>query len=324
MATFPSVTPLPDGSLLASYRVGTSKDSDDETVELRRSTDGGRTWDDPVQPFSTDIGSRRGSLKLVYLTSLGAGRLVAAAMWVDREAYPGKPLFNEETEGCLPMKILLAESANAGQAWTPWRLVPIPEEIGPPSLTNPLMVLPSGRWALSIETNKTYLDSSQWNQRVVYLYSENQGRSWSQPVTVSQDPTARIFYWDQRAGVTGDGVVATFSWTYDRQTNSYLNIHRRLSRDEGRSWTPPEDLGITDQAAHPAILPDGQVLLSWVDRFKTQAIKARLAERVDAPFGEDSEVVLYQRPVSRRSDRHQRYGRDAGGHECLELRLALC
>ena len=46
-STFPALIPLADGSLLASYRVGSSKDSADGTVELRRSEDGGRSWSPP-------------------------------------------------------------------------------------------------------------------------------------------------------------------------------------------------------------------------------------------------------------------------------------
>ena len=56
VATFPGIAPLPDGDLLASYRVGSTKDSDDETIEIRRSSDEARSWRDAVQPFSSTLG----------------------------------------------------------------------------------------------------------------------------------------------------------------------------------------------------------------------------------------------------------------------------
>ncbi len=294
ISSFPSVTPLADGSLLATYRVGSTKDSDDETIELRRSDDSGRNWSDPTCPFESTIDGVRGSLKLVYITELGDEHLLAAAMWVDRQTYPGKPLFNDETEGCLPMKILVADSYDGGTSWSRWRVVPLPDDIGPPSLTNPVLCLASGHLAISIETNKNYEDSEQWFQRVVYVYSTDGGQSWNAPVTTCQDRTARIYNWDQRAGVCPDGRLVTFTWTYDSETNRYLNIQRRISSDEGATWSQPEDLGFTDQASHPAILPDGRVVLAWVDRFHTQSIRARLAATVDAPFFPESEIVLYQ------------------------------
>lgn len=294
LTTFATITTLTDGSLFASYRVGSKKDCDDETIELRRSRDGGKTWSEPTSPFIDTVDGRRGSLKVVYVTPLGGSHLLASSLWIDREAYPGKPLFNDQTEGCLPMELLVADSHDQGQTWTPWRIVAVPDDVGPPSLTSPVLKMPSGRLAVSIETNKNYDDASKWYQRVAYVYSDDNGQTWGAPVTVSQDPAARIFNWDQRAGVCPDGRVVTFSWTYDRETTNYLNVHRRLSSDEGATWTEPEDLGFTDQPSRPAILPDGRMVVAWVDRFRTQSIRARLAKQPDAPFPAETEVVLYE------------------------------
>src|SRR5579859_4641291 len=149
VGTFPAVTLLWDGTLIASYRVGSSKDSDDECLELRRSRDSGRTWSAPERPFSTVVDGIKGSLRVVYMTPLADYRLIACALWVDRETYPGRPLFNEQTEGCLPMAVLLAESCDFGRTWTGWRSVAVPPEIGPPSLTSPLIQLASGSLAIS-------------------------------------------------------------------------------------------------------------------------------------------------------------------------------
>ena len=293
-STFPAVVPLTGGSLLASYRVGSSKDSADGTVELRRSEDRGKSWGAPETPFATTLNGLDGSLRVGYITDLGNGHLLLAAAWVDRQTWPGQPLFNEETEGCLPMEVVLADSHDLGRTWSEWRAVPVPADVGPPSLTNPVLLLPSGRLALSVETNKTYEDRGPWLQRVVYLYSDDRGRTWGDPVTTCQDPAGRIFNWDQRAGVFPDGRLATFTWTYDRKTTRYLNIRRRFSTDEGAAWSAPEDLGFADQAAHPAILPDGRAVLAWVDRFGSRSIRARLATAADAPFNAATEVELYR------------------------------
>lgn len=296
VSTFPSVTSLPDGTLLASYRVGSTKDSDDGTIEFRRSVDLGRTWTTPVASLSTNFNSLRGSLWLAYATLLSDQQLLLAALWVDRTAFPGRPLFNAETEGCLPMRVLLADSSDLGMTWGEWRELPVTEDIGPPSLTNPILRLPSGRLIASIETNKHYEDRSDWHQRVVYSYSDDQGKTWSPSRTTTEDPTGRIFHWDQRAGVTADGRLVTFTWTYDRSMRKYMNIRRRLSDDDGRTWTPPDDIGFADQPSHPAVLPDGRVLLAWVDRFQTGSIRTRLARCVDQPFSPSTECVLYTHP----------------------------
>lgn len=296
--TFPSVVALADGTLLATCHAGSEKDSVDEQVEFYRSGDGGRTWSEGQRPFApAQVNGMRGSFKACYVTELEAGHLIATCMWIDRQTYEGKPLFNGETEGCLPTAILLADSHDGGATWTSLRVVPMPVDIGPPSLTNPILKLADGTLILSIETNKHYLDSSKWHQRVVFFHSGDGGQTWDQPITVGEDVSGRIFYWDLRAGVAPDGRIGAFSWTYDSEVNKYLNIQRRISADGGRTWAPHEDLGFADQGAHPAILLDGRVVLAWVDRFGSHSIRARLAAAIDAPFAADTEVVVYAHEV---------------------------
>jgi hypothetical protein len=293
-ATFPAFVVLADGSLLVTYSIGSGKDTDDLTIELRRSTDGGRTWTEPETPFETTVDGRRGALKAAPITVLDGDHLIVAALWIDREAFPGQPLFNPETEGCLPMTVLLADSEDAGRTWTPWRVVPMPDDVGPPSLTNAILRLADGRLVLSIESNKTYLDASKWFQRVVHLRSADGGATWSAPVTVLEDPTGRIANWDQRGAIAPDGRLVTFTWTYDFETATYQTIRRRISADGIAPFGPADDIGFADQPGHPAVLPDGRVGLAWVDRFGTGTIRARQAAAIDAPFDAASEVVVHR------------------------------
>ena len=89
------------------------------------------------------------------------------------------------------------------------------------------------------------------------------------------------------------GCASVTPASYDTAASKYLNIHRRVSSEHGHTWCDAEDLGLADQAARPAILPDGRVLLAWVDRFGSRSIRARLAAAVDAPFDAATEVVIY-------------------------------
>lgn len=302
MLTFPGLAALSNGELLLSYRRGSRKECDDNTIEMRRSRDNGLTWDAPTEPFaSPQVRGKRGSLSVCYITEHSPGRLLAALMWVDRDSYPGQGLFNAETQGCLPMAILLTNSDDFGATWSTLREIPVPAEIGPPSLTNPVLAMPDGTLAISIESNKHYLDASKWYQKVVLLHSTDGGFKWNPPIVAGCDPTGRIHNWDQRACVSPEWRIATFLWTYDSETEAYLNIHRRVSDDNGHTWSKAEDLGITDQPSHPAVLPDGRVVLAWVDRFQTATIRARLANTLDAPFDPGSELVIYRHGDSSRA-----------------------
>jgi len=292
--TFPSILSLADGRLLATLRAGSTKDSADETIELYKSQDGGVNWQHlGILSYDQPIDGACGSLKVCYLTEIAPGHVLAAAMWVDRTTYPGEPLFNAETEGCLPMLIVLAESTDGGCHWSPWRVVSMPANIGPASLTSPAIRLHDGALAISIETNKAYYDAAPWMQRVVLFHSHDGGHSWELPITAGEDPSGRIFNWDQRIGRAPDGRLGAFIWTYDSAARVYLNMHRRISADGGRNWSRAEDLGFADQAGRPAVLRDGRVVLPWVDRFGTRTIRARLAADIDGQFDPASEVVIF-------------------------------
>ena len=291
---FPTAIVMRDGSILATYSIGTGKDSDDITLELRRSPDGGRTWSDPGRPFTTALEGVKGSVKVGYVTRLDGDAAILAGLWIDREAYPGAPLFDPDTEGCLPMRIVLSDTTDGGRTWSSWRWIDTPDDVGPPSLTSPLLRLSNGRLLVSIETNKTYRDRSKWYQRVVYMASDDGGHTWSEPWTAVADPTGRIANWDQRTAVAQDGRLVSFTWVYDFEAVAYRNITRRLSADGGRTWTEPEDLGFTDQPSVPALLPDGRVVLAWTDRYGTQSIRARAASAVDAPFHASTEVAVFE------------------------------
>ena len=290
-----------DETLLMTARRGSSKDCADEWVELYRSDDGGRRWTCMESAFPTArLAGAACSLRLVYLTELDAGHLLAASMWIDRETHPGAPLFNPRTEGCLPMGIFLADSFDGGRSWSAWRPVELPADIGPPSLTNPLIKLPDGGLLLSVETNKRYDDASKWFQRVVTLRSYDGGFSWDAPRDAGFDPSGRIFHWDMRLGLAADGTLVSFAWIYDSETGRYGNIRRRLSADSGLTWTAAQDIGIADQAGHPAALPDGRLALAWVDRFDSGSIRARAAASADADFDQSSEALIYQHGAAQR------------------------
>ena len=292
--TFPALAVLSNGELLLTCRFGTTKSGTDGTIMAYRSVDNGANWSTPQVLFTpTQVDGVFGAFLNCYVTELGQGHLIAACLWSDQETYPGQPLFNEHS-GCLPMAVLLSDSYDFGKTWSPLRKAELPDELGPPSLTNPILKLPGDVLALSVETNKNYDDKGQWFQKVVLCHSTDGGKTWGEPVTSGCDPTGRIFNWDQREAVASDGTIGAFAWTFDSETQAYLNIHRRLSRDNGMRWSEPEDLGITDQAGHPAMLTDGRVVLPWVDRFQSHTVKARLASHIGGSFDAATEVELYR------------------------------
>jgi len=294
--TFPSVTALASGGLIATLRAAHTKDDAGERIELHRAGARGTDWTGPEATLAAPvIGGKAGSLKLCYLTETVPGSLLAAAMWVDRQTHPDAPLFNPDTDGCLPMAILLARSDDDGQSWSAWEKVPLPDNLGPPSLTAPILVLPGGGLVMSIETNKPYDDDGPWDQRAVFLHSSDGGASWSEPRTVAHDPSGRLFNWDLRCAVRPDGGIETFAWTYDTTAGAYLDIHRRVVSGNMRDVMPPEPLGFADQPGRPAMLSDGRLVLPYVDRFGEGRICARPCMSPGGVF--DGPIVLHSQDM---------------------------
>ena len=297
---FPAFISLSNGVLLATCRHGSKKDSDDEKIEIYTSEGNGTTWSKGKNLFApVKVDGKQGSLKLCYLTEIKKGHVIAACMWVDRQSYPNKPLFNEETEGCLPMEILLSDCFDDGKTWSDLRKVSLPDNLGPKSLTGPILKLKDGSIALTIEVNKHYLDAGKWKQRVVIIHSLDDGKTWEEPITILEDKNGKIFYWDLRAGVDAIGNIVAFAWTYNRETYAYLNIHQLISSDHGKTWSDPEDIGITDQPSHPAIMKNGSVVLAWVDRFKSQSIRIRMASGINQKFDKNTELVLHNQDIKK-------------------------
>src|SRR3989304_5479958 len=117
--TFPQIAVLPSGRWLCSFRAAPAKAATrDNHVLLTWSDDEGRSWSEPIEPFTApQEGGRPGMLRLAALTPLEGRQVLAALCWVDHSA-PDLPLFNEKTEGVLDTLILLAKSSDMGQTWS--------------------------------------------------------------------------------------------------------------------------------------------------------------------------------------------------------------
>jgi hypothetical protein len=312
---FASIGRFEDGTLLVSWRVGSAKDSADGTILMSRSTDGGRTWETPREPFSNPPKGRPGtfalndvpgSLHFAPLTVLGGRRVLTGLMWLDR-SNPTRPMFNERTEGLTTIHTLLSESQDGGQTWSAPRAFDAAPFDGLGAITAPILKLSDGRLACQFETNKHYDDPSPWQHRAMLKFSDDCGRTWHTPVTVAHDPTCQIRYWDQHHAIAPDGTMAAMLWAYDSVLHKELNFYLAESRDRGMTWSQPRDGGLPWQLPYPVFLPDGRLVAICIDRYKSRTIRALVSHDMGKTFcGED--MVVHQQPtggVDPGEDNHQ-------------------
>jgi hypothetical protein len=126
------------------------------------------------------------------------------------------------------------------------------------------------------------------------MFSRDEGATWPEYSFASQVDDARIFYWDQRPSLTPDGEVLDLFWTYDSAGAKYLNIHARQSQDNGRNWSEYWDTGVAGQPAPAVFLPDGRIVMAYVDRSGEPLLKLRASEDGGRTWPESSETLLYQ------------------------------
>jgi len=75
---------------------------------------------------------------------------------------------------------------------------------------------------MSLESNKEYRDSSQWFQKVIYLYPADAGRTWGDAVVVSRDASGRLFNWGHHCVLSAPGGQRT-----DARCRARVGIVRR-------------------------------------------------------------------------------------------------
>ncbi len=293
---FPGIAALETGRWICGYRLAPAKMSRTGRVRLRYSDDQGKTWSPMIDPAPTvpAIDGRPGQWRAAFPTPLSGNRVLLTLGWEDYSE-PFQAMYNEITEGLVDMRMSTLVSEDGGQTWSTPRPVTFgPYDKVPDAITGATVVLPDGRWGAQFEVNKPYNDTTPWQHHASITFSSDQGKTWTECVDTHSDPSKRVFCWDQRMAMLRDGTLQVFYWTFDRQIAAYLNMHARASKDSGRTWGPLWDTGLAGQPARPVSLLDGRLLLVYVDRSATPAIKARISSDGGKSFPESTELIVHQ------------------------------
>jgi len=292
---FPAIEVLADGRLIANCQVGSTKHSADGDLFFFESFDGGKTWQRMDVNLCWSYEGVPGSPALGYLTEVSPGRLLMTVLWVDRSD-PDAPFFHPETEGLLPVKTLLTESADGGYTWSEFREID-PSPFIQAAPTGPIMPLPDGTLMAPFEVNKEYLDPSPWLQKAGVVFSYDGGYSWEDARVVAHDPTRELFYWDQRHALLPDGTILAIFWTYNNLSGQDIDLHWAVSSDDGKTWTKPAPTGIAGQPSVPIALGGSDVLLLSVHRYEPPCLRALLSQDGGRTWDEESALVFYEKSL---------------------------
>ena len=290
---FPSVCVLPSGRWIASFRAAAKKDNVlGQEVMLSCSDDRGKSWSEPRAPFApvVEVEGKPGTFRGAFVSSFSGDRVSISMYWIDESDY-SRPFFSPENGGLWDSRIFNAWSEDGGQTWSEPMMVDTTPYNIPTPVTGRLLELPNGEVACQFETYNNYDDTCPWEFRSVMMFSADGGKTWPRHAVI--DAADRIYCWDQRISVLADGALIDLFWTYDDQASQYINITAKESRDSGYTWSPRWDTGVPGQPGPAVSTLDGGIVMPYVDRTDSPAIKIRKSDDGGRTWPADTEVTLY-------------------------------
>ena len=275
--TFPSLTRCSDGSFVGTTLAGRQKTAPDGRTQVFRSTDDCRTWVSMTSPTICDEKTNAGwGYMMCHFAETSPGHLLAAYARTDR-FNPDEPLFHPETSGMQPTRVRLTESDNHGQTWSqPWDLdYQLPDLIAP----GQFLRLGDGTLGMPFEVWHEWEQGFRDGPSTRLIISRDNGKTWPEVGIIARDDSCQLIYGDPRLTRLPDGRLVALLWAHNFQTEKDLPAHRTESVDNGRTWSPVHDTGLTSQIANPAWLCDGLMLAVYQRRFGAKAgLRAILSE----------------------------------------------
>jgi hypothetical protein len=276
-SAFTSLTRLANGDLLVAFRTATGRDAPDGRLRIMRSRDTGQTWETLHTGMPAIIDGIVGNLYAGFFTEMAQDRLLGAFVWVDR-SNPELSFVNPVTAGILPMRALLAESADSGETWGEFHEVDLTPQVGC-AVTGPVLSLSGGVLALPYESWKEYDDPSPGRHIASLRLSFDGGKTWPGMVPVAADPDARTFYWDQRFGIHAEtGQIVAMFWTHNREDGIDLDNHIAWASADGREWSMPVPTEWRGQHCQPIPIGGDRLVAIYVHRHDPPSLRAVLSD----------------------------------------------
>ena len=289
-----TVTLLHDGTLLATCRLGSDRESLDGHEGVFVSTDLGETWAMRYHGYEQGAWDGvPGEVKAFTINELTQGHLTATGLWTDR-SHPDAPFIHPETQGLLPMRVFHTNSSDGGYSWTSRRRMDTEPHPGASCATQPPYVLPGGILAQPYEHWKEYEDPSPGHPAAWFRLSNDQGATWPDFIQVARHPDNMLYYWDQRLAVhptTGQWVV--MFWTHEPDTGTDRDVHIAWGTPDGMSWTTPSSTGLPGQHCQPIPIGGNRLLAAYAQRGNPPGIGISISEDFGRTWDRSRDLLAY-------------------------------
>ena len=284
---------LADGTILASFRLGTERESGDGHAALFASRDLGATWELRYLGLADrTLNGIPGETRGMNLAELKPGEITASTLWTDRSV-PSRPWVNQQTQGLLPMLNYHTVSHDGGHTWSAPRVVDLAPHPSA-STTGPVLRLAGDALGQPFEHWKLYDDPAVGRPRAMLRISPDAGRTWPDDVVVAADPANRTYYWDQRLAThPASGEIVAMFWTFDREANADLPIHIAWGSPDGRHWTVPTATTLDGQHCQPVAIGGERLVAVYSHRRNPPGVRAALSHDFGRTWDPTDEVEVY-------------------------------
>lgn len=250
-ADFPSLAPLPDGTLAAHWLVRTGRGAEYD-IHLARSSDGGASWSDAVVPHRDGTVSEHG---FVSLLPDGAGGIVA--FWLDGRKYAEADVDGHDPAGEMTLRATVfgQDGVLGEEVLLDDRACDCCQTAAAMTAEGPIVV---------------YRDRSPDEVRDISIVRRVDGR-WTEPRPVHEDGWVIAACPVNGPAVSAKGSQVAVAWFTAALDTPRVRL--AISYDAGESFGPPVEVDDGDPAGRVAVelLPDGGALVSWIERTATGA-----------------------------------------------------
>jgi hypothetical protein len=254
---YAQTTLLDDDSIVCLYRQGTTKHSPDGILVLQRSVDLGRTWSEPQTVFDGTSDNPRETVVSAGICAMRHSILLVvfgSALGLSGSTY----LFSEAGQK-LPRRIRGCVSADSGRTWN---AMPALKTGGfrRAGIAGSPFLLPDRSVGIPIEVA---LASGVQGTALARWVSAQQAvgpPDLSESVLIAGDPTGIVNLCDAHFAVLPDGQVLMLLWTFLKDGERTIHVHRSVSSDNGSTWSEPEPTVIEGQVTVPLALPSGLLI----------------------------------------------------------------
>lgn len=312
--SYPLTTIMSDGTLVCFYRRGKEKHSYDGIWVSQKSVDNGQSWSKPVTIFDGRHLKPPQSVVSGGVCQAADGSLatVFTAIEVTKKNHYA---YSEEgfKQRCC---CYTAHSGDGGDTWSQPKLI---EHV--PSLrmgiTGKPFVLPRGELFIPGEHKL-----STGVIAICASYSTDHGTTLSPFNDIIADVNAKLNYCDARFVILPDGEIMAMLWTFRRDNEETIEVHRSVSCDNGRNWSAPEPVGYLGQITAPLAL-DSQVLIAASNyRYPPEGIRLWISRDGGNTWSDEAPIQMWDPHENRIVARRLGTFSDAGNTEGIWEALA--